>query len=116
MTSPESLTIESALRIAERAIKNRDFHVARSALVWVLKNDRRNVPAKLLYAHITENREAKIALYSQVLELDPDNETARKAITKYGPATMPKGPWATERSVEDTPEQPLPTTELEVIT
>ena len=91
-TTEGTPTSEEALEYAANAIKNGDSHVARKVLVWILKKDPQNVPAWLLIGDITEDREEKIKCYSQVLEIDPENETAKEALDKYGAAKIPRKP------------------------
>ncbi|MFV2044560.1 MAG: DUF4011 domain-containing protein, partial [Anaerolineales bacterium] len=121
--SAGSPSVDEALEYAAKAIQNGDYHVAHKVLVWILKKDPRNVSAWLMIGNISEDREAKIKCYSQVLEIEPENETAKKALANYGAGALPPKPPDVELPPADKSEGKErlkeygspPTTELEVI-
>ena len=90
MADKESLTPANVLKNAIEAIRKGDVYIGRQGLIWVIQRDRMNINAWLWLAYITEDVNRKIDCYQSVLKIDPTNETAIKAITKYGaPQSLP---------------------------
>jgi very-short-patch-repair endonuclease len=100
------------LNKSAEAIRRGDVHAGRQGLIWVVQRDPTNIPAWLWLGYITEDRKAKLDCYQRVLHLDPANDTARKAIAKYGgvPTALPEG----SPMVPPTPRQ-TPLSELEIL-
>jgi very-short-patch-repair endonuclease len=84
MTSYEKLTIADILKNSVESIRRGDIDVGRQGLMFLLQRDKSNIHAWLWLAYITEDLQKKLDCYKIVLTLNPANETANRAIAKYG--------------------------------
>lgn len=113
MVDPQAEKACDAVNEAADAIRRGDVHVGRNILVWILKKDPKCVPALLWYAYITEDWKAKVDCYSWILRIDPGNETAQKALDKYGYQAPPEAVEGAEPIAQS--HEGHATTELEVV-
>jgi len=84
MQEKDKPSITETFDYSVAAIKRGDLHVGKRGLIWVIRNDPENVNAWLWLAYVTEDIKLKVACYQHVIQIDQTNETARKALKKYG--------------------------------
>ncbi len=70
------------LRLGIQAAKDGNRQAAQMMLQQVISNDRENIRAMLWLAKIAPDLETRTSWLQRVLQIDPNNETALKALTK----------------------------------
>lgn len=70
------------LRLGIQAAKDGNREAAQMMLQQVIRKDRDNVRAMLWLAKIAPDLETRTSWLQRVLQIDPNNETAIKALTK----------------------------------
>jgi len=79
MTTPNKLDL---LRMAKEAVQNGQREPARMMLEQVLRQDEREVRAMLWMAKLARTPEERTTWLNRVLDVDPDNKTASRALRK----------------------------------
>ncbi|MCL4465482.1 MAG: DUF4011 domain-containing protein [Chloroflexi bacterium] len=104
MTKSEAPSPSDVLRYSVEAVKRGDVHIGKRGLIWVVQKEPSNVTAWLWLAYVIEDRKTKVECYTRVLRLDPANETAKKALAKYGPQApeLPAAPTAEAAPIDRT--------------
>jgi hypothetical protein len=85
-----SPSINELLRLGAQAAKEGNRQAARMMFQQVIAQDRENVRAMLWMAKIAPDPETRIQWLNRVLAVDPDNETATKALTKMETSDVSK--------------------------
>lgn len=67
---------------AYRLVKTGEKNKARNLLISVVRTDRTNEDAWLLLGHVIESKQKKIQCFQKVIELNPKNEKAQKALSR----------------------------------
>ena len=70
--------------LAKLALEQGDRFQARDQLASLLKEDQDNIEYWLLMSTVVESNKERIYCLNKVLELDPEDELARKELTKLG--------------------------------
>ena len=73
---------EELLQLAIKAARRRDKENAKMLLTTVYQRDRRNESALLWLAKIASTRQERIGWLEKVLEINPENDTAKSALEK----------------------------------
>lgn len=82
MATKGQVNNEDLLQLAIRAAKNGQKDGARVMLRQVYAQDRRNETAMLWLAKIAKSQSERVEWLNRVLEQNPDNETAQKALQR----------------------------------
>ena len=78
----KTVDIDALLALAIQTAKSGQKDHARNMLLQVLKRDKHNETAMMWVAKIAHNPEERAHWLEQVLELNPDNEKAQKALKR----------------------------------
>lgn len=100
----------SKLDDAIAVIKAGDMEQGRRLLIEVLEEDPRNVQAWLWMSGVVRDPERRRQSLLAALEIDPDNELAKKGLAKFGwdedeAATVTVSPEPTDEALAPTPEE-----------